>query len=216
RLQVERDAALVAVGAHVHHALPVVPDIAAAPVALPGPLRRLDRDHVGADVRQRLDAHGAEQEMIEADDADSLQQIEHRTSPNPFRSFPPPLRGGELQRESRAACSRFIIWVPATGVPTTHSASQTRVNALLRSRGAPRGDERMLLRSGDTLYCVSLRSWKKCRLSAATAASIWDPGESVKSGSTLAIRSSLSPSRMQRSCSSPSCSVTMTVPLKAI
>src|SRR5262245_16132001 len=27
-------------------------------------------------------------------------------------------------------------------VPATHSASQTRVNALLLSRGAPRGDER--------------------------------------------------------------------------
>jgi len=30
------------------------------------------------------------------------------------------------------------------GVPATHSVSQTRVNALLLSRGAPRGDERML------------------------------------------------------------------------
>src|SRR5262249_58287972 len=29
------------------------------------------------------------------------------------------------------------------GVPATHSASQTRVNALLLSRGAPRGDERI-------------------------------------------------------------------------
>ena len=28
------------------------------------------------------------------------------------------------------------------GVPATHSASQTRVNALLLSRGAPRGDDR--------------------------------------------------------------------------
>jgi hypothetical protein len=62
----------------VQHALPVVPDVAAAPVALPGPLRRLDRDHVGAEVRQRLNAHGAEQEMIETDDPNSLQQIEHR------------------------------------------------------------------------------------------------------------------------------------------
>jgi len=31
---------------------------------------------------------------------------------------------------------------PRNGVPATHSASQTRVNALLLSRGAPRGDER--------------------------------------------------------------------------
>src|SRR5690349_22830134 len=30
---------------------------------------------------------------------------------------------------------------PRNGVPATHSASQTRVNALLRSRGAPRGDD---------------------------------------------------------------------------
>src|SRR5262249_33044408 len=83
-LQVERDAALVAVGARMHHSLSVVPEIAAAPVALPGPVRRLDGNHVGAEVRQRLDAHGAEQEMIEADDADSLQQIEHRIPREPF------------------------------------------------------------------------------------------------------------------------------------
>jgi hypothetical protein len=62
----------------VQHALAVVPDVAAAPVALPGSLRRFDRDHVGAEVRQRLNAHGAEQEMIETDDPNSLQQIEHR------------------------------------------------------------------------------------------------------------------------------------------
>ena len=31
---------------------------------------------------------------------------------------------------------------PRNGVPATHSASQTRVNPLLLSRGAPRGDER--------------------------------------------------------------------------
>jgi hypothetical protein len=30
---------------------------------------------------------------------------------------------------------------PRNGVPATHSASQTRVNALLLSRGAPRGDD---------------------------------------------------------------------------
>src|SRR5262245_24052810 len=34
---------------------------------------------------------------------------------------------------------------PRNGVPATHSASQTRVNALLLSRGAPRGDERIAL-----------------------------------------------------------------------
>src|SRR5215469_16379447 len=30
---------------------------------------------------------------------------------------------------------------PRNGVPATHSASQTRVDALLLSRGAPRGDD---------------------------------------------------------------------------
>src|SRR5215468_3376979 len=34
------------------------------------------------------------------------------------------------------------LWIPAT-----HSASQTRVNALLLSRGAPRGDERKRISS---------------------------------------------------------------------
>src|SRR5262249_21515287 len=34
---------------------------------------------------------------------------------------------------------------PRNGVPATHSASQTRVNAPLLSRGAPRGDERIAL-----------------------------------------------------------------------
>src|SRR5215475_2823704 len=36
---------------------------------------------------------------------------------------------------------RFVAVGPRNGVPATHSASQTRVNALLLSRGAPRGDE---------------------------------------------------------------------------
>src|SRR5262249_56663928 len=39
---------------------------------------------------------------------------------------------------------RFVAVGPRNGVPATHSASQTRVNALLLSRGAPRGDERTL------------------------------------------------------------------------
>src|SRR6266700_1377115 len=60
--------------------LAVVPDVAARPVALPRALRRLDRDHVGTEIRQRLDAHRAEQEMVEADDANSLQQVKHAGS----------------------------------------------------------------------------------------------------------------------------------------
>src|SRR5262249_8111309 len=35
-----------------------------------------------------------------------------------------------------------VIMGPRNGVPATHSASQTRVNALLLSRGAPREDDR--------------------------------------------------------------------------
>jgi hypothetical protein len=37
---------------------------------------------------------------------------------------------------------RRVIMGPRNGIPATHSASQTRVNALLLSRGAPRGDDR--------------------------------------------------------------------------
>ena len=77
-LEIERNAALVAVGADMQHPLAVVPDVAAAPVALPGAVRRLDRDHVGAEISERLDAHRSQQEMIEADHADALQEIEHR------------------------------------------------------------------------------------------------------------------------------------------
>src|ERR1700738_1765840 len=77
-LEIERNAALVAVGADMQHPLAVVPDVAAAPVALPGAVRRLDRDHVGAEISERLDAHRSQQEMIAADHADALQEIEHR------------------------------------------------------------------------------------------------------------------------------------------
>ena len=72
----------------MHHALAIVPDIPAAPVALPSALGALDRNDIGAEISQRLDAHGAEQKMVEADDANSLQQIEHRSPLTPFRSFP--------------------------------------------------------------------------------------------------------------------------------
>jgi hypothetical protein len=46
-------------------------------VALPAALRRLDRDDVGAKVSQRLYPHGPQQEMVEADDADAFQEVEH-------------------------------------------------------------------------------------------------------------------------------------------
>ncbi len=76
-LQIEREVTLVPIRAQMQHSLSVMPDIAAAPVALPCPLRTFDRDHVRAEIRQHLDAHGAQQEMIEADDADALQEVEH-------------------------------------------------------------------------------------------------------------------------------------------
>src|SRR5262249_24009495 len=80
RLQVEREAALVAVGAQMQHAVPVVPDVAAAPMPLPRALGRLHRDHVGAEVGERLDAHRPKQKVVETDDANSLQEIEHVAS----------------------------------------------------------------------------------------------------------------------------------------
>ena len=42
-----------------------------------GALRYLDRDQVRAEIGDRLHPHWTEQEVVEADDADSLQQIEH-------------------------------------------------------------------------------------------------------------------------------------------
>ena len=95
RLQVEGDAALVAVGGEKEGALAVVPDVAAGPMPLPGPIRALDRDDVGAEVGQHLDAHGAEQKVVEADHAHAaradrawaiplklvLTPEEHRTAP---------------------------------------------------------------------------------------------------------------------------------------
>src|SRR5262249_17387909 len=77
RFEIERHAALIAVGAQMQHALAVPPDVAARPVALPSAFRRLDRDHLGAEIGERLDAPGDEQEMGAADDANSLQQVEH-------------------------------------------------------------------------------------------------------------------------------------------
>jgi hypothetical protein len=46
---------------------------------LPCAVGVLDRDHVRAQVAERLDAHRAQQEMVETDDADTLQQVEHAT-----------------------------------------------------------------------------------------------------------------------------------------
>src|SRR5215471_17872295 len=45
---------------------------------------------------------------------------------------------------------------PRNGVPATHSASETRVNALLLSRGAPRGDERNEVAPRSKLHDVTI------------------------------------------------------------
>lgn len=42
---------------------------------------------------------------------------------------------------------------PRDGVPATHSASQTRVNALLLSRGATRGDDSLNGATG--IFCCA-------------------------------------------------------------
>src|SRR5262244_1036671 len=49
------------------------------------------------------------------------------------------------------------LWniVPRNGVPATHSASQTRVNALLLSRGAPRGGDVMRSQSAEVYLTPS-------------------------------------------------------------
>jgi hypothetical protein len=82
RFKIEREVALIPVGAQVQHALAIVPDVAARPMTLPGAVRGFDRNHVGAEVAEHLDAHGPEQKMIEADDADAIEQVEHAGSSN--------------------------------------------------------------------------------------------------------------------------------------
>src|SRR6185295_19549486 len=78
----------------MQHALAVVPDIPTRPVALPGTLGTLHGDDVGAEVGKRLHRHRAKQEMVEADDANALQQVEHApfSFPCRWRSFDPSTR----------------------------------------------------------------------------------------------------------------------------
>src|SRR5262249_33893679 len=90
--------------------LAVVPDIAARPVPLPRAFRRFDGDHVGAEIGERLDAHRAEQEMVEADDADSLQEIEHAGSPTSGGTL------GERGGGPQIARSELSV-VPANSLP---------------------------------------------------------------------------------------------------
>ncbi len=76
-LEIDGDAALVAVGTQIENALAVVPDVAAGPVALPCPFRILHGDHIGTEIAQHLDAHGAQQKVVEADHTNAAQQVEH-------------------------------------------------------------------------------------------------------------------------------------------
>ena len=62
----------------MQHSLAVPPDIAAAPVTLPSAFRALNGDHIGTEISQRLDAHGAQKEMVETDHADALKKVEHQ------------------------------------------------------------------------------------------------------------------------------------------
>ena len=50
-------------------------------MALIAALRRLDRDHIRAEVAEHLDPHRPHEEMVEADDTRPTQQIEHCVLP---------------------------------------------------------------------------------------------------------------------------------------
>src|SRR6185312_9919610 len=47
------------------------------PLPLKGSLRRLDRDHIGPEIGQKLHAHRSHQEMVEAQNANALEEIDH-------------------------------------------------------------------------------------------------------------------------------------------
>ena len=72
---------------------------------------------------------------------------------------------------------------PRNGVPATHSASQTRVNALLLSRGAPRGDERSFAR-GNRLSAL-FRPGRRLAKSAAMLPPAAPPPQPGNSSMTI-------------------------------
>src|SRR5262249_12329489 len=117
RFQIEGDAALVAIGAHMHHALPLVPDIPAAPVPLPSPLGALDCNDVGAEVSERLDAHGAEQEMVEA-------RPLHRATPRSFCSMSPCQIWTRSCAQMRLELKELRLRVPTTSIFVTHDQTE--------------------------------------------------------------------------------------------
>jgi len=76
-LEIEREAPLVAVRGEEEDAHAVLVEVASGPVALPEPAaRRLDLDHVGAEVGEELDAGRPEEELGEAEDAGAGQDGE--------------------------------------------------------------------------------------------------------------------------------------------
>src|SRR5262249_5003725 len=76
-LQVQGQAALVAVGQHEERAHSVAVGFRACPVALPrAPGGRLGLAHVGAEVRQVLHRGRAEQELREGGDAHALEGLQ--------------------------------------------------------------------------------------------------------------------------------------------
>ena len=78
-LEVQGQAPLVPVRGEKEGADAVQVEVAAGPVPLPErPPRGLDLDHVGAEVRDELDARGAEQELREARHPDARQHGERR------------------------------------------------------------------------------------------------------------------------------------------
>src|SRR5919198_6748317 len=80
RLEIDGEAAFVPVAAEEQHAVPLAPRVRAAPVALPRAFDVLNGDHVGTEIAQELDAHRAKEEMVETDDANTPQQVEHAQS----------------------------------------------------------------------------------------------------------------------------------------
>jgi len=78
-LEVEGEAALVAVREQEEDAHAVLEEVGARPVALPQPAAgRLDLDDVGAEVGEELDARWPEQELGEGDDADAGEDRQRR------------------------------------------------------------------------------------------------------------------------------------------
>src|SRR2546430_17398363 len=78
-LEIEGQAALVAVREHEDDADAVLEQVGARPVALPQPAAgRLHLDDVGAEVGEELHARGPEEELREGHDADAGEDRQRR------------------------------------------------------------------------------------------------------------------------------------------